>query len=282
MAVYTLFNGANPTNSNAQDGNAYTLGTVINITAPGVEITDVGWRFPDVLPTGTVEFYLLFYNNVTDDNAGVIEVGAFTAPVAGQWVWQALTTPKLITSPTSVIVEVFTQNRLVSTPGFFASAVVSGPLTGPADDPVTPRRNGRYHQGSPAAFARNGVGAAYLVDIRVRTVTASLDLAVPAATLTTAASSAATGDLAAAAASATFSAAASSASTGDLAATAPAATFAAAATVTGTAALDVTAPAAVFAAAGGPPPGTVVPRPRTGTIARPNTGIIARPERTYP
>lgn len=175
MAIYKLFEEATPTSTDLSDG-PYTLATRIDVTADGT-ITHIGWRFPDTIPGGTVEYYIVYYNDATDDNDGLIELGTFSSPVAGIWNWQALITPAPITAPKKLLIELFTPDRYVATPAYFASAKTLGPLTGPADDAITPRRNGRYNLGSPAGFARSGSGAAYSVDIQFQTAGSTIDLA---------------------------------------------------------------------------------------------------------
>jgi hypothetical protein len=142
-----------------------TLGTRIRFAVAGT-ITGVRWRFPDILPSGTVQWFVVRYNPADDATPGSsLGSGTFSAPVAGTYVTESFT-PVSVAAGDEVVAEVFTPDRYVASAHFFDSNVVSGNLTGPADDAVTTRHNGRFAAGASPTWPTNGFNATgYHVDV---------------------------------------------------------------------------------------------------------------------
>jgi hypothetical protein len=89
-----------------------------------------------------------------------------TYPSASGGGWQevALTTPVPIQADTTYIVSYHTPNDYVAEPGFFASSVAYGPLTGLADGTDGP--NGVFFYGPPGSFPTDTFNAGnYYVDV---------------------------------------------------------------------------------------------------------------------
>jgi hypothetical protein len=71
-----------------------------------------------------------------------------------------------VTAGTQIVAEVFTIDRYTAVSHYFDSAHTVGPLTGPADDAVTPRHNGRFHNAGTPGYPTDGFNAtSYFVDI---------------------------------------------------------------------------------------------------------------------
>jgi len=125
------------------DTTDYTIGTLWYSDVAG-EATRSRWRFPSTLPTQTAIGLLYRYTN--ESTGTELARANFVNPVAGQWNLSELyPTPVTIDPfPAMYIWAVWTSDWYVFTSGFFTgNAVVNGNLTAPADDTVTPRRNGR-------------------------------------------------------------------------------------------------------------------------------------------
>lgn len=163
MPTYNVFGNAVPTAPNETDADG-SYGTVIDIQA-GVTgtVTHARWRFPDTLPSSPVTWHLYDLTNSV-----ALAEHTFTAPVAGQWVQEALNGagiegPVQITGPRRVIAWVGTPDRYVATGGFFTGhAETNGPLTAPATETVA---NGRFG-GDPASVPSGTFnGGAYFPDL---------------------------------------------------------------------------------------------------------------------
>lgn len=168
----TLFNGATPSVTNADDGApGLTLGTLIRCNVD-CTIIRLGWRFPDALPAGTVQWALHRYDADNDASAGLVDSGSFSSPVAGEWNWADLDPTELATAADEYVAMIWTPDRYVATLNYFTSDVDVGDLTGPADDPAPApiRRNGRFNAGGSLTFPQTGSNAAsYFVDIEITT-----------------------------------------------------------------------------------------------------------------
>lgn len=138
----SIFTNQVPTNSQ-NDTTDYTLGTLWHSDVEG-EALRSRWRFPSTLPTQTAVGLLFGYTN---ESTGVELARAnFTNPVAGQWnLSEPYASPVTIQPfPARYIWAIWTSDWYVFTSNFFTgNSVVNGHLTAPADDTVTPRRNGR-------------------------------------------------------------------------------------------------------------------------------------------
>jgi hypothetical protein len=143
----SIFTSQTPVLGNQNDAVTQNIGTVFSSSANG-NVTHIRWFFPTVLPTGTVIGAL--YSWTSDGLGTLISQANFVAPVAGTWNTTALPSAVPITAGTFYVAVVFTQDRYVATGGFFnGTSVTNGTLTAPADDTVTPRRNGKFLQSAP-------------------------------------------------------------------------------------------------------------------------------------
>lgn len=132
-----------PALTDASDGTPYTLATLFTPAVAGT-VTHIRWRFPDTLPSAPAVGALYSW---TSDVAGT-ELGraTFASPVAGTWNTVALPSPVAVQAAGFYYAAVWTPDRYVATSGFFTDhTVTSGNLTAPADDTITPRRNGRFN-----------------------------------------------------------------------------------------------------------------------------------------
>jgi hypothetical protein len=158
--AFNLFGNAVPATVNANDG-PLALGTVVQISSAGT-ITHGRWRFPTSLPGGPVTWYCADLSTHT-----LLGSQVFTAPVAGQWVQQALAVPIAITGPRNVLVWIGTPGGYVFTNGLFTAApTVSGPLTAPRsiNDPEGVG-NGRFGS-TPSSYPGGTSGAtSYFADL---------------------------------------------------------------------------------------------------------------------
>lgn len=181
----TLFNSATPSVTDAADGApGLSLGTRIRCNVD-CTITRLGWRFPDTLPGGTVQWILYRFDSASDASAGTVDSGSFSSPVAGEWNWVDLDPTELATAEDEYVAVVWTPDRYAATLNYFDSDVDVGDLTGPADDPAPAPilRNGRFNAGGTLTFPQTGSNAtAYFVDIEV-TTDAPDAIAVSAATV---------------------------------------------------------------------------------------------------
>lgn len=160
-----IFGTSVPTVTNASDGApGINLGTRIQFGSTGT-ITGVRWRFPDTLPSGTVSWTVGKYDNSNDAASfGTLGSGTFASPTAGAY--NTATASIAVTAGDQIVVWVLTPDRYVASAHYFDSAVVSGSLTAPADDAVTPRRNGRFTSNAASTWPTGGFNASgYHVDV---------------------------------------------------------------------------------------------------------------------
>jgi hypothetical protein len=153
-----------PDTPDANDSLAYTLGTLVVSDTDGLAI-GCRWYFPATLPSGPVAAVLYSYDSETGGTE--LASGTFASPTAGGWNTAPFDTPADITAGPRYVWAIHTPDRYVAASGLFASDVVTGHLTGPADDTVTPVRNGRLDLTGSAtgpAFPHLGTGGGYLVD----------------------------------------------------------------------------------------------------------------------
>jgi hypothetical protein len=161
-----LFGNTAPTTTNASDGApGLTLGTRIRFAVAG-QISGLRWRFPDTLPSGTVQWFVTRYNPADDGTpAGSLGSGTFSTPTAGAYNTVSFAAVS-VAAGDEIVAEVWTPDRYVASAHFFDSAVVSGNLTGPADDAVTPRHNGRFATNAAPIWPTGGFNATgYHVDV---------------------------------------------------------------------------------------------------------------------
>lgn len=163
MTTYSLFGSQTPAGNFTDVG--LTLGTRIRMTVAG-NITGLRWYTPNVLPASPVQWFVVHYDPANDGTPfGTYANGTFSGLVANTWKSVGFN-PVTVSAGTEVVAEVWTSDNYVATGHFFDSAVTNGPLVGPADDAVTPRRNGRFIGGAAPAFPTSGFNATgYFVDI---------------------------------------------------------------------------------------------------------------------
>lgn len=139
----SIFTSQTPAVTDASDDTDYTLGTLWHSDVAG-EALRCRWRFPTILPTQTVIGLIFRYTN---ESTGVELARAnFVNPIAGQWNLSETFSSAVSIDPfpTRYIWAIWTSDHYVYTLNFFTgNSVVNENLTAPADDTVTPRRNGR-------------------------------------------------------------------------------------------------------------------------------------------
>lgn len=139
----SIFTDQVPALTNANDSTAYTLATLFTPAVNGA-VTHIRWRFPDTSPSAPVVGAL--YSRTSDAAGTELSRATFASPVAGTWNTAELPSPVNISVGGYYYTAVWTPDRYVATGGFFTStALTTGNLTAPADDTVTPRRNGRFN-----------------------------------------------------------------------------------------------------------------------------------------
>jgi hypothetical protein len=245
--VVSIFTGQTPNVTNAADSSTYSLGTKWFSSAAGA-VTHGRWYFPDDPPTGSVSWVLYSLDG------SELARATFGASAPG-WQTVALSSPVAYTTPlTTWVAVVEVAGRYVATNGFFSgSAIVSGPLTAPADGD-----NGRVGVGSGypgGSFA----DTCYFADVVFQPVGEVVD-----------------GALAATLPALTAAGTATLIDAGSVGTTTPPAGVHLSGGPTVTAALAGTLPALGVALAG-PVGRPVVVRPDTGLVVRPSTGIVVRP-----
>lgn len=188
MATDVLFTGT-PAVTNASDAApGLSLGTRVEVVNAGFFI-GIRWRFPDTLPSATVQWRVDGYNPATDASTGTIRSGTFTAPVAGTYVTESFT-PFAVSPGDEFVFYIWTPDRYVGTINFFTLNVnsVSGNYLGTADDTGIPaRRNGRFAVGASITYPTSGASRfGYYVDgvwsDTEGTVSGVLDVTLPALT----------------------------------------------------------------------------------------------------
>lgn len=151
--MVSIFTDQEPDADDASDGVALSLGTKFFSSAAGT-VTHGRWRFPLTAPSGPVDWVL--YTLAGDELARATFAGSTPG-----WQTVALATPVAYDTPSVELVAVVeTPDRYVATVGFFGGgAVVSGPLTAPADG-----NNGRVSAGAtyPTGSFSN---SCYFVDV---------------------------------------------------------------------------------------------------------------------
>lgn len=164
MATQSIFTTQTPALPNVNDAVAYTLGTVFRTSAAGT-VGGIRWFFPATLPSGPVIGALFTW---TDNTIGTeLARATFVNPTAGAWNSVAFAVPPALSVNTRYVATVYTPDRYVATAGLFSTAVTNGPLTAPADDAVTPARNGKFRSGGTGPTypdGSNGAGC-YFVDV---------------------------------------------------------------------------------------------------------------------
>jgi hypothetical protein len=168
----TIYTVQVPGIPNANDGLTQNLGTVFTPAVNGT-VTHIRWYFPTTLPGGTVTGGLWTW---TSDAAGTLLSSApFTAPVAGTWNTAQLPAPVAVTAGSYYVTSIYSPDFYVATAAQFNGvSITNGNLTAPADDAVTPRRNGKFLQAAagltyPTSFF-NGNG--YFADVLFEPTTA--------------------------------------------------------------------------------------------------------------
>ena len=168
----SLFTTQTPSITDATDGIGYTLATRIR---PGVAgtVSGIRWHFPSVTPSAGVTAGL--YRRTDDTTGTLLASVAFGTYTLSAWNTATFSTPVDVTANDDLYAAIYTPDRYVATGGFFTgTTITNGNLTGPADDTVTPARNGRFASGVSALTYPNGQfnGGCYFADV-VFTATSS-------------------------------------------------------------------------------------------------------------
>lgn len=269
----SLFTDQVPAETAADDGTPFTLGTLITADTAGT-VDGIRWRFPAVLPDGSVVGVLYAYD--TETTGTELASATFVAPVAGVWNTVLFASPVGISALTKYVAAVWTPNKYVYSGDFFVAALTNGHLTAPAH--TAEQHNGKYHLGGAtptypgSTFNEN----CYFVDVLFTPVGVEGALVVTLPALT----ASVTGSLSVAGAAAITLPALTSSATGGLTAsgsavvTLPALTAALVGASAVSGPMAVTLPALAISAAGGT--GTTTPRIAAGTTARLAEGTTPR------
>lgn len=164
----TIFTSQTPSTASADDATAYTLCTLFSPDADGT-VTHGRVRIATTPPASLIA---ALFERTTDVGGTLLATKAADpaalAAAAGTWLQVAYDTPVAVTAGKNYYAAYWTPNKYVATGGFFAGAsVVSGHLTAPADDTVTPKRNGRFFVGgtSPTYPNNQSGGGSYFADV---------------------------------------------------------------------------------------------------------------------
>ena len=161
MAVQRVFTTQVPAVLNGDDGTYYTLATRIRVAVAG-RVLRIRYWMPTVAPTSITG---ALYSRTSDAAGTLLGTGTFASTAAG---WKTADLPGGgidVAAGADLYAAVWT-NRYVYTGSFFGADVVNGDLTAPADDAVTPARNGRFFVGGASpTYPNNGGGTCYFVDV---------------------------------------------------------------------------------------------------------------------
>jgi hypothetical protein len=286
----TIFGTSTPTVPDGSDGTpGITTATRIRANVDGT-LDAVRWRCTDTRPDDDVVYFLNRYDPAHDGTEGVLIDSATVDRLAltpGAYNVFPLTGGSVaVAAGDEFLVRMFTTKNYCATGAFFAANVVSGGLTGPADeDPA--RRNGRFAinaspQWPTSGFNANGYHVDAVFTVAAPPVDVTLAAVATAATLTTSVAATDAAALAATAQPATLTNSSASGADVALAATAQPALLAITPSAASDTTMGATAAPASLTSVLSTGANTVVPRPNTGTITRPDTGTIRRPTRVYP
>jgi hypothetical protein len=165
MAAQSVFTTQTPSTTDANDSVGYALGTRI-ITAVAGTVLGMRWFFPSTVPTSAPVGGL--YRRTSDASGTLLGSVTFSGYTAGAWCTQLFASPVPVTAGDDLVAVVYTANHYVASGGFFTgTSVVSGDLTAPADDSVTPARNGKFVTpvASIAYPTSSFNGGCYFVDV---------------------------------------------------------------------------------------------------------------------
>jgi hypothetical protein len=162
--VASIFTSQTPAVTNQFDsGSNYTLGTLFTAAVDGT-IDGIRWYTPTTVAGVAVDGILYQWNN---DSSGT-ELGreAFGALTGGQWNEILFDTPVAVVAGQRYVACIGPTERYTLTGAFFTSALINGDLTAPADDAVTPARNGRFRDAAGTGFPTSSFNAScYFVDV---------------------------------------------------------------------------------------------------------------------
>lgn len=170
--VESLFTTQTPAIGDTTDGIGYTLATRIRPAVAGT-VSGVRWFFPTVTPSAGVTGGL--YRRTDDSTGTLLASASFGTYTLGAWNTATFSSAVNVSANDDLYAAIYTPDRYVATGGFFtATTVTNGNLTGPADDTVTPARNGRFASGVSSLTYPNGQfnGGCYFADV-VFTATSS-------------------------------------------------------------------------------------------------------------
>jgi hypothetical protein len=165
MAAQSVFTTQTPSTTDANDNVGYALGTRIHTAVAGT-VLGVRWYFPSTVPTSAPVGGL--YRRTSDAVGTLLGSVTFSGYTAGAWCTQLFASPVPVTAGDDLVAVVYTPNHYVASGGFFTgTSVVSGDLTAPADDSVTPARNGKFVTPvASIAYPTNSFnGGCYFADI---------------------------------------------------------------------------------------------------------------------
>jgi len=163
----SVFTDQTPNVTDATDSVYYTLVTRIVCGAAG-SIVGVRYWMPDTAPTQVVGG--LFSR--TSDAAGTLLASKAFSTLTPGWQDVLFDTPVEVEDGADLYAAVWT-DRYVYSLAFFTTDVTNGDLTAPADDSVTPARNGRFKVGgSGLEYPTGGGGTCYFTDVLFLATTA--------------------------------------------------------------------------------------------------------------
>lgn len=161
----TIFAADVPANNNQTNGApGITTATRIICNVAG-NITTVRWWCPLTAPAAA-QWVLVRYVFATDSAGANISSGNFPALTPNAWNVVPVG-PFAMAAADEFVVEVWnSEGRYVNTPNYFAGAINRVQITGPADDSVTPRHNGRFNVGGAITFPTDGFAQnGYFADV---------------------------------------------------------------------------------------------------------------------
>lgn len=165
----TIFGSDTPANhDNSNGAPGITVGTRIRCNVAG-NITTVRWWCPATAPAAA-QWILVRYVPATDSAGAGIGSGNFPALTPDAWNVVSVGPFAMSAGDEFVVEEWNSEGRYTNTGNYFGSDVnrpnVSPVLTGPADDTVFPRHNGRFNVGGAIAFPQDGFNATgYFIDV---------------------------------------------------------------------------------------------------------------------
>lgn len=152
-----------PTTTHVSGGSPITLGTVWRADTDGT-VPNLRQFMPDFNSAGAVG---LLYSWTSDGLGDQLARKAYTSTIDG-----VFNTGPDLDMPIAIVnglyymaATFFPLGHYVVTAGGLASAITNGHLTAPADDGLTPRHNGKYHDGGEAYPEQTFGSNCYFADV---------------------------------------------------------------------------------------------------------------------